>query len=117
MAWFANVPHKELSVEKAVQNWIRVDGDKFRFPGGGTMFPRGADAYIDDIDKLISLRDGTIRTAIDTGCGVSSILWSLFNLGFQFSSLCLIDEFGIASFAIFCVVAGSEFYVTFSKSW
>lgn len=74
VAWFANVPHKELSVEKAVQNWIRVDGDKFRFPGGGTMFPHGADAYIDDIDKLISLRDGTIRTAIDTGCGVSSIL-------------------------------------------
>ncbi|KAJ0962083.1 hypothetical protein J5N97_029911 [Dioscorea zingiberensis] len=71
-AWFANVPHKELTVEKAVQNWIRVDGDKFRFPGGGTMFPHGADAYIDDIAKLIPLNDGTIRTAIDTGCGVAS---------------------------------------------
>lgn len=71
MAWFANVPHKELTVEKAVQNWIRVDGDKFRFPGGGTMFPNGADAYIDDIDRLISLKDGSIRTALDTGCGVS----------------------------------------------
>jgi phosphomannomutase len=35
------------------------------------MFPRGADAYIDDIDKLISLSDGKIRTAVDTGCGVS----------------------------------------------
>lgn len=72
MAWFANVPHKELTVEKAVQNWIRVDGDKFRFPGGGTMFPNGADAYIDDIDRLLSLHDGSIRTAIDTGCGVAS---------------------------------------------
>ncbi|WOL06268.1 putative methyltransferase PMT15 [Canna indica] len=71
-AWFANVPHKELTVEKAVQNWIRVDGDKFRFPGGGTMFPNGADAYIDDIDQLISLSDGSIRTAVDTGCGVAS---------------------------------------------
>lgn len=71
LAWFANVPHKELTVEKAVQNWIRVEGDKFRFPGGGTMFPNGADAYIDDIDRLISLRDGSIRTAIDTGCGVT----------------------------------------------
>ncbi|KAJ8511191.1 hypothetical protein OPV22_001625 [Ensete ventricosum] len=71
-AWFANVPHKELTVEKAVQNWIRVDGDKFLFPGGGTMFPDGADAYIDDIDRLIPLRDGSIRTAIDTGCGVAS---------------------------------------------
>uniref|UniRef100_J3LFT6 Methyltransferase n=1 Tax=Oryza brachyantha TaxID=4533 RepID=J3LFT6_ORYBR len=72
VAWFANVPHKELTVEKAVQNWIRVDGDKFRFPGGGTMFPHGADAYIDDIGKLIPLHDGSIRTALDTGCGVAS---------------------------------------------
>ncbi|XP_062222460.1 probable methyltransferase PMT15 [Phragmites australis] len=72
VAWFANVPHKELTVEKAVQNWIRVDGDKLRFPGGGTMFPHGADAYIDDIGKLIPLHDGSIRTALDTGCGVAS---------------------------------------------
>ncbi|XP_062226485.1 probable methyltransferase PMT15 [Phragmites australis] len=72
VAWFANVPHKELTVEKAVQNWVRVDGDKFRFPGGGTMFPHGAGAYIDDISKLIPLHDGSIRTALDTGCGVAS---------------------------------------------
>ncbi|RLN07389.1 hypothetical protein C2845_PM11G30360 [Panicum miliaceum] len=72
VAWFANVPHKELTVEKAVQNWIRVDGDKLRFPGGGTMFPNGADAYIDDIGKIIPLHDGSIRTALDTGCGVAS---------------------------------------------
>lgn len=70
-AWYHNIPHKELSIEKAVQNWIQVEGDRFRFPGGGTMFPRGADAYIDDINELIPLTDGSIRTAIDTGCGVS----------------------------------------------
>ena len=70
-AWYDNIPHKELSIEKAVQNWIQVEGDRFRFPGGGTMFPRGADAYIDDISNLIPLNDGSIRTAIDTGCGVS----------------------------------------------
>lgn len=71
VAWYANVPHKELTVEKAVQNWIIYEGDgRFRFPGGGTMFPHGADAYIDDIGKLINLADGSIRTAIDTGCGV-----------------------------------------------
>ncbi|KAK9071636.1 hypothetical protein SSX86_008065 [Deinandra increscens subsp. villosa] len=72
LAWYANVPHKDLTVEKAVQNWIRFEGDRFRFPGGGTMFPNGADAYIDDIGKLINLTDGSIRTAIDTGCGVAS---------------------------------------------
>ncbi|KAF5800486.1 putative S-adenosyl-L-methionine-dependent methyltransferase [Helianthus annuus] len=72
LVWYANVPHKDLTVEKAVQNWIRFEGDRFRFPGGGTMFPNGADAYIDDIGKLINLNDGSIRTAIDTGCGVAS---------------------------------------------
>ena len=55
-----------------MQNWIQVEDDKFRFPGGGTMFPHGADAYIDDMNKLIPLTDGSIRTAIDTGCGVAS---------------------------------------------
>lgn len=34
------------------------------------MFPNGAGAYIDEIGKLINLNDGSIRTAIDTGCGV-----------------------------------------------
>lgn len=72
LAWFANVPHRELTVEKANQNWIRVEGERLRFPGGGTMFPRGAAAYIDDIASLIPLSDGSIRTAVDTGCGVSN---------------------------------------------
>lgn len=71
-AWYANIPHKHLSIEKANQNWIQMEGDRFRFPGGGTMFPRGADAYIDDIDELIPLTNGNIRTALDTGCGVAS---------------------------------------------
>ncbi|MFS7932511.1 putative S-adenosyl-L-methionine-dependent methyltransferase [Helianthus anomalus] len=69
-AWYANVPHKHLTLEKAGQNWVRFKGDRFSFPGGGTMFPNGADAYINDIGKMINLRDGSIRTAIDTGCGV-----------------------------------------------
>ncbi|KAJ0590492.1 putative S-adenosyl-L-methionine-dependent methyltransferase [Helianthus annuus] len=71
-AWYANVPHKHLTLEKAGQNWVRFKGDRFSFPGGGTMFPNGAGAYINDIGKLINLRDGSIRTAIDTGCGVAS---------------------------------------------
>jgi hypothetical protein len=84
MAWYANVPYRHLTVEKAVQNWIRFDGDRFRFPGGGTMFPNGADKYIDDIAKLINLQDGSVRTAVDTGCGVSlfSFLFSLFSICF-----------------------------------
>nr|GMD10383.1 probable methyltransferase PMT18 [Ipomoea batatas] len=71
-AWFANIPHKELSIEKAVQNWVQVVGDRLRFPGGGTGFPRGADAYIDDMSELFPLTTGSVRTALDTGCGVAS---------------------------------------------
>ncbi|XP_071717737.1 probable methyltransferase PMT15 [Rutidosis leptorrhynchoides] len=73
VVWYANVPHKHLTVEKAGQNWVRFKGDRFAFPGGGTMFPNGAGAYIDEIGKLINLRDGSIRTALDTGCGVASL--------------------------------------------
>ena len=91
MAWYDNVPHKELTVEKRVQNWVHYDKKTGRltFPGGGTMFPRGADAYINDIGKLIDLEDGSIRTAIDTGCGVRSkiffsFVFSLVFLGVNF---------------------------------
>ena len=79
MVWYANVPHKHLTVEKAKQNWVQFKGDRFKFPGGGTMFPRGADSYIADIGKFINLKDGSIRTAIDTGCGVSKTTNYIYN--------------------------------------
>ncbi|OEL23927.1 putative methyltransferase PMT2 [Dichanthelium oligosanthes] len=69
---YANAPYKSLTVEKAVQNWIQFQGDVFKFPGGGTMFPNGASAYLDKLASIIPLADGTIRTALDTGCGVAS---------------------------------------------
>lgn len=72
-AWFANTPHKELTVEKAIQKWVQYQGEKLYFPGGGTFSAGGADKYIEDIAALIPLDDGTIRTAIDTGCGVSFV--------------------------------------------
>jgi len=71
---FANAPHKSLTVEKAVQNWIQYEGDVFRFPGGGTQFPHGADAYINDLASVIPLDNGMVRTALDTGCGVSILV-------------------------------------------
>lgn len=37
------------------------------------MFPKGVSHYVDLMEDLLpQLKDGTIRTAIDTGCGVSS---------------------------------------------
>lgn len=71
---YANVPYKSLTVEKAVQNWVQFQGNVFKFPGGGTMFPQGADAYIDELATIIPIADGSVRTALDTGCGVC---WTL----------------------------------------
>ncbi|CAI7886256.1 unnamed protein product [Closterium sp. NIES-54] len=73
-AWYVNVPHKQLTTAKADQNWIRYNEqtEKFSFPGGGTMFHKGADHYLEELGKLIPLTDGSIRTALDTGCGVGS---------------------------------------------
>ncbi|CAH9144038.1 unnamed protein product [Cuscuta epithymum] len=69
---FANAPHKSLTVEKAVQNWVQYEGNVFRFPGGGTQFPQGADAYIKQLASVIPIDNGVVRTALDTGCGVAS---------------------------------------------
>lgn len=69
---FANAPYKSLTVEKAIQNWVQYEGNVFRFPGGGTQFPQGADAYIDQLASVIPMKNGTVRTALDTGCGVAS---------------------------------------------
>ncbi|CAN1197430.1 Probable methyltransferase PMT2 [Linum perenne] len=76
---YANAPYKSLTVEKAIQNWVQYDGNVFRFPGGGTQFPQGADKYIDQLASVIPIKNGTVRTALDTGCGVASLgayLWS-----------------------------------------
>ncbi|KAL2904501.1 putative methyltransferase PMT2 [Bienertia sinuspersici] len=76
---YANAPYKALTVEKAIQNWIQYEGNVFRFPGGGTQFPQGADKYIDQLASVIPIQNGTVRTALDTGCGVASLgayLWS-----------------------------------------
>ncbi|XP_052171181.1 probable methyltransferase PMT20 [Diospyros lotus] len=71
--WYRNVPYDWINKQKSNQNWLRKEGEKFRFPGGGTMFPNGVSAYVDLMQELIpQMRDGTIRTAIDTGCGVAS---------------------------------------------
>ena len=67
---YANVPYKHLTVEKANQHWVEYQGNVFKFPGGGTMFPQGADAYIDELATVIPIKDGSVRTALDTGCGV-----------------------------------------------
>ncbi|KAL2632624.1 hypothetical protein R1flu_004103 [Riccia fluitans] len=71
--WYKNVPYDWINNEKANQNWLKKKDDKFIFPGGGTMFPNGVGEYIDHMEELIpGMKDGSIRTALDTGCGVAS---------------------------------------------
>ncbi|KAL0359260.1 UNVERIFIED_CONTAM: putative methyltransferase PMT11 [Sesamum angustifolium] len=56
------------------QNWIAIDKDKFKFPGGGTQFIHGADQYLDQIEKMVpEIAFGRhTRVALDIGCGVAS---------------------------------------------
>ncbi|XP_057518863.1 probable methyltransferase PMT21 [Amaranthus tricolor] len=71
--WYRNVPYDWINEQKSNQNWLRKEGEKFVFPGGGTMFPNGVSQYVNLMEDLIpQMKDGTIRTAIDTGCGVAS---------------------------------------------
>ncbi|GAB2273289.1 Probable methyltransferase PMT21 [Dionaea muscipula] len=71
--WYKNVPYDWINKQKSNQHWLKKEGEKFIFPGGGTMFPNGVSAYVDLMQALIpQMKDGTVRTAIDTGCGVAS---------------------------------------------
>ncbi|KAJ0505384.1 putative S-adenosyl-L-methionine-dependent methyltransferase [Helianthus annuus] len=72
--WYSNVPHAQLAEYKGGQNWIVVNKDKFRFPGGGTQFIHGADQYIDQISAMVpEIAFGQrTRVVLDIGCGVAS---------------------------------------------
>ncbi|XP_057521826.1 probable methyltransferase PMT21 isoform X2 [Amaranthus tricolor] len=71
--WYRNVPYDWINKQKSNQNWLKKEGEKFLFPGGGTMFPKGVSHYVDLMEDLLpQMKDGSIRTAIDTGCGVAS---------------------------------------------
>eukprot|EP00249_Psilotum_nudum_P010945 c22865_g1_i3 orf=614-2377(-) len=70
--WYSNMPHNKIAQRKGHQGWMREQGSYFIFPGGGTMFTEGASKYIGKLEQYVPLRDGSIRTALDVGCGVAS---------------------------------------------
>lgn len=74
VVYYPNVPYKSLREEKVTQNWALFQGNVIRFPGGGTMFPQGVDSYIDELASVIPIANGSIRTALDIGCGVCEFL-------------------------------------------
>ncbi|KAL2522069.1 Methyltransferase [Forsythia ovata] len=71
--WLKNVPYDWINKQKSNQHWLRKEVDNFLFPGGGTMFPNGVSEYVDSMQHMIpGMKDGTIRTTIDTRCEVAS---------------------------------------------
>lgn len=76
-AWFKNVPFPRLTEYKKSQNWVRLKGDRLFFPGGGTSFPKGVKGYVDEMERVVPLKSGNIRTVLDIGCGVASFGASL----------------------------------------
>lgn len=93
-AWFSNVPFSKLVEYKKSQNWVRLEGERFVFPGGGTSFPQGVKGYVDALKSVlpVPLESGVIRTALDVGCGVS--LPYLFSFFFMLSYR-IMDAFGL----------------------
>ncbi|CAO2825060.1 unnamed protein product [Amaranthus hypochondriacus] len=62
-------------------NLIQYEGNVFRFPGGGTQFPQGVDAYINDLGSVIPLDNWMIKTAVDTSYGVfNSLVYKWYSL-------------------------------------
>ncbi|KAE8699745.1 putative methyltransferase PMT13 [Hibiscus syriacus] len=79
--WHSNMPHNKIADRKGHQGWMKEQGPYFIFPGGGTMFPDGAAPYIEKLGQYIPINGGTLRTALDMGCGVASFGGSLLSEG------------------------------------
>ncbi|GLU00608.1 hypothetical protein SLE2022_179610 [Rubroshorea leprosula] len=79
--WHSNMPHNKIADRKGHQGWMKEEGPYFIFPGGGTMFPDGAVSYIEKLGQYIPISRGTLRTALDMGCGVASFGGSLLSEG------------------------------------
>lgn len=71
--WHDNMPYDKIAERKGHQGWMKEDGPYFIFPGGGTMFPDGAELYIAKLGQFIPIRKGLVRTALDMGCGVRGL--------------------------------------------
>ncbi|KAJ1272470.1 hypothetical protein BS78_06G204000 [Paspalum vaginatum] len=70
--WHDNMPYGKIAERKGHQGWMKHEGSYFIFPGGGTMFPDGAEQYIEKLTQYVPLKTGVLRTGLDMGCGVAS---------------------------------------------
>lgn len=72
--WHENMPYNKIADRKGHQGWMKKEGPHFIFPGGGTMFPDGAVQYIEKLKQYIPITGGVLRTALDMGCGVGTLV-------------------------------------------
>ncbi|XP_062226481.1 probable pectin methyltransferase QUA3 [Phragmites australis] len=70
--WHDNMPYGKIAERKGHQGWMKHEGSYFIFPGGGTMFPDGAEQYIEKLTQYVPLKTGVLRIGLDMGCGVAS---------------------------------------------
>ena len=64
------MPYGKIAERKGHHGWMKHEGSYFIFPGGGTMFPDGAEQYIEKLSQYVPLKTGVLRTGLDMGCGV-----------------------------------------------
>ncbi|KAF6140236.1 hypothetical protein GIB67_000284 [Kingdonia uniflora] len=54
--WYSNIPHNKIANWKGHQGWMKEEPPYFIFPGGGTMFSKGAIIYVDKLGQYIPIR-------------------------------------------------------------
>ncbi|XP_031394463.1 probable methyltransferase PMT13 isoform X2 [Punica granatum] len=86
--WRSNMPHDQIADRKGNLGWMKEEGPYVTFPDDdGTMFPHGARHYIDKLKQYIPITGGSLRTALDMGCGAASFGGSLLAEGILTMSL------------------------------
>lgn len=77
----SNVPHVQSLTEKGEENWVKLEKDKLRFPGGDIPSGWSAHQYFDHIGEMLpGIGYGSrTRVALDIGCGVASFGAFLFD--------------------------------------
>jgi len=78
------MPYNKIADRKGHQGWMKLEGQHFIFPGGGTMFPDGAEQYIEKLGQYIPISGGVLRTALDMGCGVRAVILFSFENSLEF---------------------------------
>ncbi|CAI5499547.1 unnamed protein product [Closterium sp. Naga37s-1] len=90
--WFRNVPHTTIADNKRNKNWMARQGDRWHFPGGGSMFPDGVEGYLYHLRQIVELGPN-VRTALDIGSGVASFGAALLDYGVLTMSIAPKDSY------------------------